>query len=397
VTLAFPASTQTLTESARAVFQRLAIAGPTTRPALSSLLHFSKPTMSTAVAELTALGLVSPLGILQGATGRKATVYGLGIEAGHVIGVDAGATQVRAMAQTLDGRMLAEADEPLPRECKQICADTGTAVNNAMKRLRRRIGGAAGPLRAIAVAVPVIVSRNRPELARHADLDILRESIGSLSGARLVLENNVNCAALAELHRGAAVGRSSFAYLQVGVKIGLGIVHEGRLFRGFNGAAGEVARLPYPWAEERVPQRNGLEEYLGSQELLKRVGRCWPEKEGPAPVTARELFDRADQGCDAALQSVRRHAADVGRLAAAVVGIIDPGLVILGGGVGQNPLLVAEVERTLSELAWPTEVASSVLGNRGSVLGASQLAALEALGTIVGQAGTSPLRAFAPS
>src|SRR5579871_1066721 len=137
--MALAARMQTLTESARAVFQRLATAGPTTRPVLSGLLNFSKPTMSTAVAELTALGLVSPLGILQGATGRKATVYGLGIEAGHVIGIDAGATQVRTMAQTLDGRILAEADEALPWECKQICAETGAAVKNAITRLKGQI------------------------------------------------------------------------------------------------------------------------------------------------------------------------------------------------------------------------------------------------------------------
>jgi predicted NBD/HSP70 family sugar kinase len=373
-----------LTDSARAVFQQIVRAGPTTRPLLSATLNFSKPTMSAAVLELTELGLVGPSGSSRGAIGRRATIYGLGSQAGHVIGVDAGATEVRAMAQTLDGRVLAEADEALPRDRLHITAETGVAVRNVLRLLRRRIGREQGPLRAIAVAVPVIVSATRPELAHRTDLQILRESIGPTEGIELLLENNVNCAALAEMHLGAARGRTSFAYLQIGVKIGLGIVNEGRLFRGFNGAAGEVARLPFPWAEDGKPRRNELEAYLGSHQFMARVMRHWPKTEGAAPRTARALFELAAAGSTTARRHVDEHAADIGRLAAAIVGVIDPGLIVLGGGVGQNPLLLAGTAKTVRQLAWPTEIANSPLGSRGSVLGASQLAVRHALGVLIG-------------
>lgn len=373
-----------MTESARAVFRRLVLGGPTTRPMLSNALGLSKPTMSAAVAELTGLGLVRPFGIAAGTTGRRATVYGLGVDAGYVIGIDVGATQVRALAQTLDGTVLTEADEMLTRERLRVTAETGTALRSVLKALREQVGSRHGPLRVVSVAVPMIVSQNRPDLGQGDYLDVLRDSLGPLEGTTVVLENNVNCAAIAEMDRGAAGSHTSFAYLQVGVKIGLGIVHEGQLFRGANGAAGEIARLPFPWSDAAAARRGALESYLGSHQLMLRVQRDWPKDDGKAPRTARELFERAVAGSQAARRHVDRHAADIGRLAAAVVGVMDPGMIVLGGGVGQNPLLLPGVARTVRQLTWETEIATSPFGNRGSVLGATQLAAREAVRSLVG-------------
>jgi predicted NBD/HSP70 family sugar kinase len=348
------------------------------------MLRFSKPTMSAAIIELTNLGLVEPFGLSQGAVGRKATLYRVGPQAGHVIGVDAGSTQVRAMAQTLDGRLLAEASESLVQEQKSSSPATGVAIAKVMGALRTVLAAEHGPLQTVAVALPVIVSYNRPELANRADIENLRALLGVQAGVRLVLENNVNCAALAEMHHGAALGRTSFAFLQVGVKIGLGIVHDGTLFRGFNGAAGEVSRLPFPWSEDRKPERNALEGFLGSQQLMARVKQTWPENEGEPPASAREMMERAAAGSVAALAAVEVHAADIGRLVTAVVSLLDPGLVVLGGGIGQSPLLIKEVSRVVDELAWRTEIATSTLGNLGTVQGATQLAAREALADLIG-------------
>lgn len=373
-----------LTESAQAVLRTLARIGPTTRPQLSALLSLSKPTMSVAVAELIGQGLVAPSGSTQGATGRRATIYGLGSGAGHVIGVDAGSTQVRALAQTLDGRRLAEVEERLARGQRHVSPAMSAAVRAAADRVSAAVGGAFGPLRAIAVALPVVVSANRPEITHKGDMETLLEAFEPAAPVPLILENNVNCAALAEMHHGAARERGSFAYLQVGIKIGLGIVHEGRLFRGFHGAAGEVARVPFPWSETELPRREGLEHHLGAEALMRRVARDWPAAEGPCPRDAAGLFERAAAGSPAAQRWVERHAADIGRMIVACVGILDPGLVVLGGGVGQNPVLAREARKVVSSLVWPTEIVTSSLGNRGTALGAVQLAADYALEAILG-------------
>ncbi|MFP5076079.1 ROK family protein [Rhizobium sp. YIM 134829] len=369
-----------LTESARAVFHRIVEVGQATRPMLSSALEFSKPTMSAAILELSNLGLVHPTGTTQGATGRTATLYGLGHEVGYVIGVDAGVTQVRAIAQTLDGTILAEVDKLLP-PAGRLTSDTGKAVQTVLQELRQFEGNPRRPLRAISLAVPVIVSENHPELA--SGLDEIKASIGDSAGAEIVLENNVNCAAIAEMDLGAARGRPSFAFLQIGVNIGLGLVHEGRLLRGANGAAGEVTRLPFPFAPLSRPRRRGLEDHISSLSLMERVGADWTDKT-PAPDNARDLFRLAEEGVPSALRHVERHARDIGLVAASVVAICDPGLIVLGGGVGQNGILVPIIEELIADLAWPTEVITTELPVRGTVLGASQLAMRRAVKMLTG-------------
>jgi predicted NBD/HSP70 family sugar kinase len=83
---------------------------------------------------------------------------------------------------------------------------------------------------------------------------------------------------------------------------------------------------------------------------------------------------------------VARHAADIGRLVAGCVGMLDPGLIVLGGGVGQNPLMLREVRRVAGDLTWRTEIAVSSLGANGTSLGAMRLAADYGLGLILGEA-----------
>ncbi len=360
-----------LTESARAVLRTVSTSGPITRPQLGALLAFSKPTMSAAVGELEAHGLVASRGTVKGPTGRTAVTYGLGPQAGIVVGVDAGTTHTHAVAAGLDGRPIAEADLP--------SSEIDGAVEQVLDRVRR-----GGPLRAIAVAVPTIVSSALAPRGRGKDLPAIARSLQRRFHVPILLENNVNCAALAELREGTAQGRASFIYLQVGVKIGLGIIIDGRLFRGFNGAAGEVGRLPFPWSATETPRLEALEEYLGSASLVARCARDWPSDEGAPPTSAEELFARAVSSAHARA-CIDRHAADIGRLVAACVGVLDPGLAVLGGGVGQNELMMEQIARTVAELTWPTEIAVSQLTRKATVLGAVGLAADYSLGTLLGE------------
>ena len=169
-----------LTDSARAVLRTLAAGGPTTRPQLSAMLSLSKPTMSAAVAELTDFALVAAFGSTRGngSAGRSATLYGLGPAAGHVIGIDAGSTQVRAVAQTLDGRRLAEVEEKLVKPQRHVGREMSAAVKSVADTVSAAVGASFGPLQAIAIALPVIVSSNRPEITHKGDIETLLEVFG---------------------------------------------------------------------------------------------------------------------------------------------------------------------------------------------------------------------------
>ena len=374
-----------LTESSRAVLRVLATQGPITRPRLGTILDLSKPTMSAAVSELSMAGLVAAFGSQKGATGRTATVYGLGPAAGYVIGIDVGEAQVRAIAHGLDDAPLATIEERIPRRGKATIEEVGDVIVSVAKAVILAVAKKHTVLRSVAVAVPRIVSIHRlgqnKRKGPEAALGPLREHIN----APIILENNVNCAALGEFHYGTAKNHDVFSYLQVGVRIGLGIVANGKLFRGYNGAAGEIGRLPFPWSPTETPVREGLEQYLGSNALIQRCAQDWPADAGEPPASAKELFDMAEAGSPHAQQWVARHAGDIGRLVAACIGVLDPGLIVLGGGVGQNPLVLKEVQRVARELTWPTEIAASALGAHGTALGAARLAADYGLGLILGE------------
>ncbi|MEU2423313.1 ROK family transcriptional regulator [Streptomyces sp. NPDC007851] len=355
-----------LTESAGAVFAVLAQAGSATRPQLASLAGLSKPTVSAAVAELEGARLATHSGTASSGTGRSAAVYGLGPASGSVLAVDLGPSRTRVRGCALDGTLLAEASTPRAR-----AAD---AVREALDALPP-----GAPLRAIVVAVGDVTEPDRtsgtmrPATAKAGPVfDAV--SVALPPGVPVHLENNVNCAALAELHEGAARGRRTFGYLRIGVGIGLGIVIGGEVLRGANGAAGELARLPYPWDDDREPRQEALEAYVGSQALLRRAAQAWDAADGPRPRTADRLFALAAQGREPARSLVARHAADVGRLAAAVTAVLDPGLLVLGGSTGADPQLLPGVRAELGRLSWPTEVVSSQIGDLGTVVGAARLA-----------------------
>jgi predicted NBD/HSP70 family sugar kinase len=363
-----------LTESAGAVFAVLAEAGRATRPQLASLAGLSKPTVSAAVAELESARLATHSGTASSGTGRSAAVYGLGPASGSVLAVDLGPARTRVRGCALDGTLLAEATTPRTR--------APDAVREALAALP-----ADAPLRAIVVAVGDVTEPDRagggmrPATAKAGPVfDAV--SVALPPGVPVHLENNVNCAALAELQEGAARGRRTFGYLRIGVGIGLGIVIGGQVLRGANGAAGELARLPYPWDDDREPRQEALEAYVGSNALLRRAAEAWRDTDGPRPRTVERLFALAAAGREPARGLVARHAADVGRLAAAVAAVLDPGLIVLGGSTGADPQLLPGVRAELGRLSWPTEVVSSQIGDLGTVVGAAGLAVAKGVQTV---------------
>ncbi|MFE9446259.1 ROK family transcriptional regulator [Streptomyces sp. NPDC006602] len=372
-----------LPDSSRAVLRALAANGPTTRPQLGEALSLSKPTMSAAIAELTAHGLVTSRGSARGATGRSAMLYCVAPSAGHVLGVEAGATRVRVWAHALDGSQITTAEERPARQRRNVTATVVSTAVRLTEQVREAVGKAHGPLRDVVIAAPTRPGELRPESLRPDGVQRLDTALPLPDGTPAVIENNVNCAAVAEHRIGAAQGQDTFVYLQVGVKIGLGVVVNGRLLHGAHGATGEVARLPFPWTPTEEPEREALEDYLGSAALMARCREIWPPEHGAPPRDAEELFRTALGGNEAARRLVDRHGSDIGRLVVSVLCVLDPQQVVLGGGVGQNQLLLPEVRRTVRRLAWDTEITIGALGDYATVQGAVHLAIDRSLSRIV--------------
>lgn len=374
-------NTPELTDSARAVLRTIATSGPSTRPQLSATLNFSKPTMSAAVSELERHGLVAPAGINRGGVGRTSVTYSVGREAGLVIGIDCGTTQIHAIACGIDGSQVAEVE-------KASRSMTGNerfdAIETVIGEVLQQCPDHAPFLRTIVIALPNIISPTLERLPDRAPFLSALDRIGAAYGVPILLENNVNCAALAEYHHGAARNHSFTIYMQIGVKVGVGIVIGGKLFRGFKGGAGEIGHLPFPWSERHQPRPSHVEAYLGSAALLQRAAAVWPASEPSPPETTSQLFAMAEQG-GTARTVIERHARDIGNLAAACVSLLDPELIVVGGGVGQNAILLPGIRETVESLCWPVEIVSSELSNRATVLGSVRLARDFTLARLLGE------------
>ncbi len=373
-----------LTGSARAVFRRLLEDGPSTRPQIGAALGLSRPTMSTAIAELERSGYVEMSGVVHGSLGRRAARYRVGRGAGHVIAVDAGSTHVRLRVSTLAGEVLASRVLRLPASQPAVSPAISQAVAAEVGAIRAATEPGWGPLRTLGLALPTRVVESGTEPPPQ---QAIFSAFTPPAGVALVLENNVNCAAVAEQHYGAARGAASFAYVQIGLKIGMGLVLDGRLVRGRNGAAGEIGHLSFPFAPGADPLPGQAERYLGTEALIARVRAGWPADAGAPPADTAGLLALAGSGHPLALRHVARQAADIGAVVASCVCVVDPGLVVLGGGLGASPLLLPGVGETANRLAYPVEIRNTLLGDDATVMGIERLAVQATLAALLGEGG----------
>lgn len=164
-----------------------------------------------------------------------------------------------------------------------------------------------------------------------------------------MVENDANLAALGEYRSGAARGVGTFVCLMIGTGIGMGIVVDGTLFRGAHGAAGEVGYLPYGWPadDSRVTPRQGMLEAAAAARSVVEVAAA---NGLTAARSAKDVFALARDGDERAVHAVHAEAERLAFVVASVSAVIDPELVVLGGGVGSanTDLLREPMERLLN-------------------------------------------------
>ncbi|WP_123745732.1 ROK family transcriptional regulator [Saccharothrix texasensis] len=324
----------------RAVLDRLRVGGPATRPRIAQDTGLSKPTVGQALLDLEQHGLVRTTGRTSAGPGRSAVVYEPNPAAGHVLGVDIGRERIRVAVADLAGSVIARSDER--NRCRSAAALVRT-VRELAERTVSDAGLSPADLVVKVVGTPGVPdprdrtlhhAPNLPGWERPGLLDDLEAALG----ADLVVENDANLAAVGEQAHGAARDVDVFVCVTVGTGIGMGIVVDGRLFRGAHGAAGEVGYLPYLGQSEEDGRRRGQVEAAAAAESVVALAK----RHGLAARSAREVFAAARAGDERALLAVRDEAERLAFVVASVVAVVDPGLVVLGGGVGSNTDLLQE-------------------------------------------------------
>lgn len=361
-----------------------------TRPQIAVATQMSKPTVSAAIAHLEGLGLVRSDGQATGATGRKPTVYALNRTARLVVGIDIGGVNTRLAIADLCGAILAETTAATVHD--QVTEQVVTMFRQLRSRVLRRLAPARPPLVAAVLSTPgLVVDTSRVWLAYNVDSAGVLDFTPMARKLKVPLrvENNVNVAAIGEMRFGAAVGHNSFVYLSVGAGIGVGTVHNGELLRGAHGAAGEISYLPLgpnPLDEDQALTGN-FERTTAAGGLLARAReQTWPDR---APEDVAELFRWAADGDPVAMRLVQDQGTRIGLAVVAARTIVDPELVVLGGGIGRNELLIEPVTEVCRRLLpVPCPVVTTALADRGSLVGAVTAASDDAWRSIVGTSST---------
>jgi predicted NBD/HSP70 family sugar kinase len=216
----------------------------------------------------------------------------------------------------------------------------------------------------------VALAHALPGWGRTGLVQAVQEELGTKVG----FENDVNLAALGEQWLGLGKGVEDFVYLHVGTGVGAGIVLRGELFRGHTGSAGEVGYLPIGGDphEPALRRRGALDTDAGASGVVA-TARALGMK---GPLSARNVFAAARRGDPTALEVVHVEAERIALGIAALVPVLDPELVILGGGIGRNgDLLLEPVTTALREISpFPVRLEVSPLGEEAVVLGAVWMA-----------------------
>jgi len=393
----------------RAALELLIDGRSLTRAQLSELTGVSKVTVAQMLARLEERGLVAAVGSQNGGRGPNATLYSVVPSSAYVAALYVEHGLVSTAVADVTGRVIAEAREDTNGE-----GDPVELVRSAVDRACHRAGVSVSMLSAFVIGSPGIVDPATGDPKLSYNLPAWHEGVlAGLRGAlhkNVLIENDVNLAAMAEHAIGAAAGADDFVLLWIGVGVGLATVLGGRLHRGVSGAAGEIGWLPMPGApvtsDVRYPAGGGLQWLAGSEAVraiaaehgfgdaepgapepgIVEPGSACPGAAGDAvrAAVAAVPAERAGQFLD---ELARRVALG----AAAVCTVIDPGLVVLGGEVGLAggtalaDRVAAEVARIcpVRPRVVPTAVAAEPV-LRGALLTAVNQARTDLLASVAG-------------
>jgi len=235
----------------------------------------------------------------------------------------------------------------------------------------------------VVVGVPGVVERGTGLLRLAGNVEGLEgrafaDELQSTLATPVRLENDINLAALGEQSRGVARGVDDFAFLSIGAGLGAGLVLDGELHRGHNGAAGELDFALGEESPDDDPCASAVSELAGRMAVDGKATSLGP------PYDTRTLFGAARNGDPLAGEVVAEVARRIAVHVAPIAAVTDVELVVLGGGIGANgDLLLHPVGRLLAEwLPFPPRVEVSTLGESAVLAGALSVGLAAALDNV---------------
>ena len=297
------------------------------------------------------------------------------------IGVDLGGTKIEFVALESDGTELHRHRIATPRNDYE---GTVHAIADGVKEMEKQVGRTAS----VGVGIPGTVS-TRTGLVKNANSTWLignpfDKDLSRALDREVRCANDANCLAVSEATDGAGAGRHLVFGVILGTGCGGGIAIDGRVHTGSNGVAGEWGHNTLPWM--RADEFPGPACYCGKNGCIETwISGTGLEKdyERATKVSLRgpEILARSETGEPAALAALERFEDRLARGLAGVINLLDPDVIVMGGGASQIPRIYKNVPARLGEYVFGKEAETPMLaakhGDSSGVRGAAWLWPLE--------------------
>lgn len=362
--------------------------GPRSSIDISKRIKTSIPTIVSAINELCESRILSEEGQGLSSGGRRPLLYGLSKDSLFVLGIDIGryATKMaiyNAQMENVSGLQLFE----IALENDESFLDR---IFEHAQALISKTNISADKLLGVGIDMPGLVDsengRNFTFFTQKSGS--LAQKLSKMFGIPVYIENDAKARALAEFRFGLAKGRKNVLVLHVGWGVGLGMILNGRLYRGNNGFAGEFSHIPF--AENGLLCSCGKTGCLETEASGKALVRVAEESlangktshmEGLIHTEAKEkipklIIEAADDGDQLAISAISKVGLELGKGISTLIQLFNPELIILGGRVADaNHYLLTPIQQSLNhycirKLSEQTEIVVSELGANANILGA---------------------------
>lgn len=368
---------------------------PVSRGQLTEALDGSRTKISAEVAHLIDLGLLAEEGLAESEGGRRSTLLGIPRSAGLIAAIDLGATSIDVALTTLSSEIITHNSEPADiKDGPRLILARAKAMLS--KLLEEQMAEPKNVL-AIGIGVPGPVEQaagvlRSPPIMPGWDRFPIRSVFAGEYAAPVFVDNDVNVMALGEHWGGVGRGVYNLLFIKVGTGIGGGIIADGRLYRGTQGCAGDIGHVSVdPNGPVCTCGNLGcLEAMAAAPAIVLEAERRAREGFSPAlaaileergELTAKDLAEVAALGDYEAFSIIRRSGRLIGRVLATLVSVLNPSLIVIGGGVSQiGHSFLAEIRSTVYQYSLPLAtrnlpIVLSELEDAAGVVGASVLAA----------------------
>ncbi len=304
--------------------------------------------------------------------------------ANYVFGVDIGGTTVKIGLFTVQGEMVEkwEITTRTDEGGKYILGDISDSINAKLseagisKQDVAGIGmGVPGPVKADGTVVKCV--------NLGWGIFNVEKELSSITGLPVKAGNDANMAALGEMWQGGGKGYKNIVMVTLGTGVGGGIILDGKMLSGTNGAGGEIGHMCVNDDETEIcgcGNKGCLEQYTSATGIVRSANIMLNTTDKPSKlrqvqyISAKEIFDAAKEGDELASDLVENHGKVLGKALAQIACVADPEVFVIGGGVSKaGDILINTTAKYFSEYAFhacrQTKFALATLGNDAGMYG----------------------------